>query len=73
MTTEAPPTSAAEKPQPVAEKPHKKKKKPAAKKQDKPRLVVSVIILAVIVIAYVLSLVGVHYLQRSRDPCPRWT
>jgi len=70
MTTEAPPTPSTEKPRPAAEKPHKKKKKPGAKKQEKPRLLVGVIILTIIVIFYVLSLVGVHFLQRSEGPLP---
>lgn len=58
MTTEAPPIPSADK----ATAP--------AKKPEKSRILVGIIILTVIVIFYVLSLVGVHFLQRSEGPLP---
>jgi hypothetical protein len=70
MTTEAPPSPPSDKPQQVEDKPHKKKKKSFTKKTDKPRLVVGAVILTMVVISYALSLVGVHFLQRSEGPLP---
>ncbi len=67
MTTEAPPTPSTDKPSPPAEKP--REKEPPVNK-DRPRILIGIIILTVIVIAYVLSLVGVHILQRSEGPLP---
>lgn len=70
MTTQAPPTPAEETPTPEAGKAPRKKKKPQAKAPQKSRIVVGVILLTVIVVAYVLSLIGVHVLQRSEGPLP---
>jgi hypothetical protein len=70
MTTEAPPSPPSDKPQQAEDKPHKKKKKSFTKKTDKPRLVVGAVILTMVVISYALSLVGVHFLQRSEGPLP---
>lgn len=70
MTTEAAPPAADGRSQPAVSKPHKKKKKAAAKKHEQPRILIGIIILTVVVIAYVLSLVGVHLLQRSEGPLP---
>jgi hypothetical protein len=67
MTTEAPPSPPSDKPQQVEDKPHKKS---FTKKTDKPRLVVGAVILTMVVISYALSLVGVHFLQRSEGPLP---
>jgi Domain of unknown function (DUF4436) len=70
MTTEAPPSPPSDKPRQAEDKPHKKKKKSFTKKTDKPRLVVGAVILTMVVISYALSLVGVHFLQRSEGPLP---
>lgn len=43
---------------------------PVTKKRDRPRIAVGVCILAGVVIVYVLSLFGVHFLQRSEGPLP---
>ncbi|AJK81480.1 DUF4436 domain-containing protein [Mycobacterium avium] len=40
------------------------------KKRDRPRIAIGVCILAGVVIVYVLSLFGVHFLQRSEGPLP---
>ncbi|KDO97574.1 DUF4436 domain-containing protein [Mycobacterium avium] len=40
------------------------------KKRDRPRIAIGVRILAGVVIVYVLSLFGVHFLQRSEGPLP---
>jgi hypothetical protein len=70
MTTEAPPSPPSDKPQQAEDKPRQKKKKSFTKKTDKPRLVIGAVILTLVVIAYALSLVGVHFLQRSEGPLP---
>jgi hypothetical protein len=70
MTTEAPPSPPADKPQQAEDKPHKKKKKQFTKKTEKPRIVIGAVILTIVVISYALSLVGVHFLQRSEGPLP---
>ncbi len=57
--TPAPPPSAVPAPTPP--------KKP---KRDRPRIAIGLIILAVVITAYILSLVGVHFLQRSEGPLP---
>jgi hypothetical protein len=54
MVTEAPPTPAP----------------PVTEKRRKPRLIVGLGILVVVVTAYALSLVGVHLLSRSEGPLP---
>ncbi|ETB16925.1 membrane protein [Mycobacterium avium subsp. avium 11-4751] len=43
---------------------------PVTKKRDRPRIAIGVCILAGVVIVYVLSLFGVHFLQRSEGPLP---
>lgn len=58
MTTEAP--------TPVAPAPSP----PAKKKREAPRIAIGVCILAAVIIVYVLSLFGVHFLQRSEGPLP---
>lgn len=58
MTTEAP--------TPVAPAPAP----PAKKKREAPRIAIGVCILAAVIIVYVLSLFGVHFLQRSEGPLP---
>ena len=70
MTTEAPPSPPADKPQQAEDKPQKKKKKQFTKKTEKPRIVIGAVILTMVVISYALSLVGVHFLQRSEGPLP---
>ncbi|OBI99216.1 DUF4436 domain-containing protein [Mycobacterium sp. 1465703.0] len=62
MTTEAPT------PAPVTDRPPPAP--PATKKREPPRIAVGVSILAAVIIAYVLSLFGVHFLQRSEGPLP---
>jgi Domain of unknown function (DUF4436) len=71
MTTEAPPTPSPDKP--VSEKAHSakpKKKKPRPKPVEKPRIIIGVAILAAVISAYALSLLGVHLLQKSEGPLP---
>ncbi|OMB90776.1 DUF4436 domain-containing protein [Mycobacterium colombiense] len=58
MTTEAP-TAVASAPAPAAKK-----------KREAPRIAIGVCILAAVIIVYVLSLFGVHFLQRSEGPLP---
>lgn len=58
MTTEAP--------SPVAPAPAP----PAKKKREAPRIAIGVCILAAVIVVYVLSLFGVHFLQRSEGPLP---
>ncbi|OMC23706.1 DUF4436 domain-containing protein [Mycobacterium colombiense] len=58
MTTEAP--------APVASAPARA----AKKKREAPRIAIGVCILAAVIIVYVLSLFGVHFLQRSEGPLP---
>lgn len=43
---------------------------PAKKKREAPRIAIGVCILAAVIIVYVLSLFGVHFLQRSEGPLP---
>lgn len=62
MTTEAPT------PAPVTDRPAPAP--PATKKREPPRIAIGVSILAAVIIAYVLSLFGVHFLQRSEGPLP---
>ena len=66
MTTEAPATSP---PPPPAETPPPA---PPSSKQarSRPRIVIGVIILAIVISTYVLSLFGVHWLERSEGPLP---
>jgi hypothetical protein len=58
MTAEAPPTAP---PAPPADKP------------QKPRIAIGVGILVAVVAAYVLSLLGVHLLEKSRVRSLHWT
>ncbi|WP_372509960.1 hypothetical protein [Mycobacterium mantenii] len=43
---------------------------PAKKKREAPRIAIGVVILAGVIVVYVLSLFGVHFLQRSEGPLP---
>lgn len=43
---------------------------PTKKKREAPRIAIGVCILAAVIIVYVLSLFGVHFLQRSEGPLP---
>jgi hypothetical protein len=43
---------------------------PTRPKREPPRIAIGVCILAAVIIAYVLSLFGVHFLQRSEGPLP---
>lgn len=62
MTTEAPsPVAPAEQPAPVP---------PTKKQREAPRIAIGVCILAAVIVVYVLSLFGVHFLQRSEGPLP---
>jgi hypothetical protein len=72
MTTEAQPTPSAKERAKEKSSPAKKKKKgsPAPGKSDLPRILIGVGILAAVVTAYALSLLGVHMLQRSEGPLP---
>src|SRR6201992_2114653 len=67
MPAEAPATSP---PPPPAETPPPA---PPSSKQarSRPRIVIGVIILAIVISTYVLSLFGVHWLERSEGPLPR--
>src|SRR5689334_1901816 len=80
MTAEAPPTSlprepAAPPPEPASPPPEPasppQQDKPAGRKVPHPaRIAIGVAILVAIVTAYVLSLVGVHLLEKSDGPLP---
>jgi Domain of unknown function (DUF4436) len=62
MTTEAPsPVAPAERSAPAP---------PTKKQREAPRIAIGVCILAAVIIVYVLSLFGVHFLQRSEGPLP---
>ena len=43
---------------------------PAKKKSDRPRILIGVAILAFVITVYLLSLLGVHLLQKSEGPLP---
>ncbi|WP_406817046.1 DUF4436 domain-containing protein [Mycobacterium sp. M23085] len=43
---------------------------PPKKKREAPRIAIGVCVLAAVIIIYVLSLFGVHFLQRSEGPLP---
>jgi hypothetical protein len=43
---------------------------PTKKKRETPRIAIGVCILAAVIVVYVLSLFGVHFLQRSEGPLP---
>jgi hypothetical protein len=66
-TAEAPPATAP--PPPADESPPTSPPAPP-KKRSRPRIVIGVIILMVIVTVYVLSLLGVHQLQEAAAPLP---
>lgn len=70
MTLEAPPHAPADDRQTVADKPSTQKKEATKKEPSRSRILIGMIILMVVVIAYALSLVGVHILQRSEGPLP---
>jgi hypothetical protein len=70
MTTEAPAAAEpapAPAPAPAAAPAPAPPKKP---KRDRPRIAIGLIILAAVITVYVLSLVGVHFLERSEGPLP---
>ena len=62
MTTEAPSQ--------VAPADRSAPMQPTKKKREAPRIAIGVCILAAVIIVYVLSLFGVHVLQRSEGPLP---
>jgi hypothetical protein len=62
MTTEAPSQ--------VAPADQSAPMRPTKKKREAPRIAIGVCILAAVIIVYVLSLFGVHVLQRSEGPLP---
>ena len=65
MSTEAAaPTPTAGQPAPDAPAP------PTKKKREAPRIAIGVCILTAVIVVYVLSLFGVHFLQRSEGPLP---
>ena len=66
MTTEAPATSPP--PPPVDTPPPAPP--PSKPPRSRPRIVIGVIIIAVFISVYVLSLFGVHWLERSEGPLP---
>jgi hypothetical protein len=67
MTAEAPPTTPPPSP---ADKSPTAPPSPPADKLPKPRIAVGVGIVAAVVAAYVLSLLGVHLLEKSEGPLP---
>ena len=67
MTTEARPTPS---PPPMIDEPTPPPSTPGNKKLQKPRMVIGVGILAIVIVVYVLSLVGVHVLEKSGGPLP---
>lgn len=69
MTTAAPPGPAAESSPDAAGEPPAKTK-PVRKKPDKPRILIGVGVVTLVVITYALSLIGVHFLQKSAGPLP---
>jgi len=80
MTTEAQPAAsptpqvdepaAVKEPVKVKPPPRKKKKWPLPDQAQKPRIIIGIGVLVAVVIAYALSLLGVHMLQRSEGPLP---
>jgi Domain of unknown function (DUF4436) len=66
MTTEAPTTPASPPPadQPAPPAP------PRGKQRSKPRIIIGVVVLVVVITTYVLSLLGVHLLEKSEGPLP---
>ena len=68
MTTAAPPSPPAESPQEAAGKPAKKK--PVPKKSGRPRILIGVGVVTLVIVTYALSLIGVHFLQKSEGPLP---
>lgn len=72
MSTEAPapaPTPTADQPAAVASD-QPAPAPPKKKKREAPRIAIGVCILAAVIVVYVLSLFGVHFLQRSEGPLP---
>lgn len=67
MTAEAP---AAPAPPPPSDTPPPSGPPPGKHMAKRPRIVIGVAILAVVVTAYMLSLFGVHWLERSEGPLP---
>ncbi|MCV7439286.1 DUF4436 domain-containing protein [Mycobacterium seoulense] len=67
MTAEAP---AALAPPPPSDVPPSPAQSSGKHKRNRPRMVIGVAVLAVVITAYVLSLFGVHWLERSEGPLP---
>jgi hypothetical protein len=69
-TAEAPPAATTTAPPPPADEAPPTTPPAPPKKRSRPRIVIGVIILMVIVSVYVLSLLGVHQLQEAEAPLP---
>jgi Domain of unknown function (DUF4436) len=69
-TAEAPATRSPEAPPPPADESPPTSPPAPPKKRSRPRIVIGVIILMVVVSVYVLSLLGVHQLQEAEAPLP---
>src|SRR5689334_8474759 len=69
-TAEAPPAETTTAPPPPADEQPPATPPAPPKKRNRPRIVIGVIILMVIVSVYVLSLLGVHQLQEAEAPLP---
>jgi Domain of unknown function (DUF4436) len=71
MTTEAPATAeSTATPAPPTDTPLAKTPEPRKPKSPKPRIAIGVGILVAVISAYALSLLGVHFLQKSEGPLP---
>ena len=71
MTTETPvPTETSAIPAPPPEKPLAKTPQPRKPRTSKPRIAIGVGVLVAVIAAYALSLLGVHFLQKSEGPLP---
>ena len=67
-TAEAPPVAAP--PPPADEPPPSSPPSSATNKSDRPRIVIGVIVVMVVITVYVLSLLGVHLVQKSKGALP---
>jgi hypothetical protein len=71
MTAEAPTTSpSAEAAEHAKSEPAPPEKPPPPPKWQKPRIAIGVGVLVVVIAAYALSLLGVHFLEKSEGPLP---
>jgi Domain of unknown function (DUF4436) len=70
MTTEAPTPAAAEPTPAPTPAPAPAPAPPKKPNRDRPRIAIGLIILTAVITVYVLSLVGVHFLERSEGPLP---